>query len=391
MREERAKRKERAEARQKDELFRFIMIPFLVIIFGLTVVSLLVPDRESSDQENRLLQQQPTFTMAGVADKTWMNDIEAYFADQFIGRDIWVAVKTQCDMILGKCDFNGVYMCKDHYLMKNPSTPNMANVGKNLDAINKFADTHQEINTNVLIAPNAVYTMSDRLPKGAAVRDQKKDLEWIDSNLTDKVNCIDIFEEMRKHSDEYLYYKTDHHWTSLGAMYGFLASADEIGISEPFTDYDAYTVTNDFEGTLSSTAGYHKVRDSIDVYAVQNQELKYIISDTDNTEKRVSLYDIDALDTSNKYEVFFGGNHAMVSISMVSKSKESLLVFKDSYANAYVPFLIPYYKQIIMIDPRYYYDSVDMIIENYGITDVLFLYNMDTFMGDNNIADLLNE
>ena len=80
----------------------------------------------------------------------------------------------------------------------------------------------------------------------------------------------------------------------------------------------------------------------------------------------------------------------MVDISTTNDKGRKLLIFKDSYANCFVPFLVPYYTEIVMVDPRYYYDNVQTLMNNKGITDVLFLYNMDTFLTDNSLADVLS-
>ena len=106
-------------------------------------------------------------------------------------------------------------------------------------------------------------------------------------------------------------------------------------------------------------------------------------------EKTTSIYDSESLKEKDKYTVFFGGNHARIDISTTQKERRNLLLFKDSYANCMVQFLLPYYQNIVIIDPRYFYESVDNIIESYSITDILFLYNVDTFLGDNSIADVL--
>ena len=97
------------------------------------------------------------------------------------------------------------------------------------------------------------------------------------------------------------------------------------------------------------------------------------------------------LKEKDKYQVFFGGNHAQVDITTTNDTTKRLLIFKDSYANCFVPFLIPYYNEIIMVDPRYYYDNVETLISGKHITDVLFLYNMDTFLTDTSIAGVLAE
>ena len=127
----------------------------------------------------------------------------------------------------------------------------------------------------------------------------------------------------------------------------------------------------------------------MEVYQPENVEYQYLVSDSDNEERRPTIYDRKALEEKDKYQVFFGGNHAIVDIVTTNDNQRRLLIFKDSYANCFVPFLIPYYSEIIMIDARYYYENVHTLVENKAITDVLFLYNMDTFLNDNSLADVL--
>ena len=87
--------------------------------------------------------------------------------------------------------------------------------------------------------------------------------------------------------------------------------------------------------------------------------------------------------------MFFGGNYSRIDISRANAEKKNLLLIKDSYANCFVQFLLPYYRNIIIIDPRYYYDDIDKLVHDNEITDVLFLYNVNTFMEDNSLADVL--
>ena len=97
-----------------------------------------------------------------------------------------------------------------------------------------------------------------------------------------------------------------------------------------------------------------------------------------------------ALDTKDKYTVFFGGNHPLVTLKTTANTGKVLLLFKDSYANCFVQFLIPYYDQIVMVDPRYYYDNADQLITQRAVTDVLFLYKDSTFIADTALSDTLN-
>ena len=105
--------------------------------------------------------------------------------------------------------------------------------------------------------------------------------------------------------------------------------------------------------------------------------------------KTTTLYDRDKLKTRDKYAVFLGGNTSLIDIKTMSAGQKHLLVLKDSYANCFVPFLTPYFREIVMVDPRYYSGNIEDVMETYQITDVLILYSGNTFFRDNNINGVL--
>jgi hypothetical protein len=362
---------------------------FAGMVLLLLAASIIQPDRKTSEEENRVLAGFPKFGLESIKNKDYMTGLESYASDQFVLRDAWISLKVQCDFLAGKREFNGVYLGKKKYLMQIPSEMDEKNTQENLEAINQFYKKNHDVLMNTLIVPNAAYIMKDYLPIGAPVRDQGADMEYIRKQLSGDIGCIDITDTLKQHAKEGIYYKTDHHWTTRGAAYGFNAAAKSMDIQGIVTEYKIYTVATDFSGTLASRSGYHKAEDTVEIYEPENVEIQYLVNDSDNDEKRPTLYDRTALDGKDKYQVFFGGNHAMVDISTTNDKGRRLLIFKDSYANCFVPFLLPYYTEIVMIDPRYYYDNVQTLMNNKGITDVLFLYNMDTFLTDNFLADVL--
>lgn len=375
--------------RRNRGLYRIMAFGFIGGVAILAIASIIKPDVHFSEEENRILTEFPEFRKEKLVDKEYMNQLESYTSDQFILRDFWIKMKVQCDLILGKRELNGVYLGEEHYLMQIPSEPNRKQLEENLEAMNRFASRHDGLNINAMIVPNAVYVMKDYLPKGAPFQDQGKNMKNLQKKLSDKIGFIDVTKTLQQHVDEGMYYKTDHHWTSRAAFYSFKAAASQLGIENMVSDYTTYTVTDAFSGTLASRSGYHKAEDLIEVFAPEGVELQYLVSDSDNKEKRPTVYDKEALKGKDKYQLFFGGNHARVDIVTTQNTTRKLVVFKDSYANCFVPFLLPYYSEIIMIDPRYYYENVETLIANKNITDVLFLYNMDTFMTDNSIAGVL--
>ena len=150
----------------------------------------------------------------------------------------------------------------------------------------------------------------------------------------------------------------------------------------------ALIVSNSFEGTLSSKSGSHGARDSVEVFAPA-MDIEYYVTYDGNQSGICSMYDRSALDKKDHYTVFFGGNYGRVDITTTADTGRVLLVFKDSYANCFMQYLYPYFDHITMIDPRYYYDNVENVIRSEAVTDVLYLYNLDTFLGDSSLADVL--
>ncbi len=363
-----------------------IFLFFLIIAFAFNLFS---KDKKYSESENRMLAQKPEFSMANLASGKYMKDMEDYVTDQFFIRDKWINLKVLEDLALGKRESNGVYIGKKNHLMEIPTAPNQKALDNNLDAISNFSAGHPDINTVMTLIPNAAYVYNHLVPRNAPVRDQEADIKYVQSAVGTSLNFVDLTKTMTSHKDEEIYYKTDHHWTTLGAKYAFDALSTALGIDSPTQEYTIYPVTHSFQGTLTSKSGYDKGKDTIELYIPQNVNTDCLVNFVDEGKRTASMYESAALENKDKYEVFFGGNHSRVDISTPMEGKKNLLLFKDSYANCFIPFLVPYYRNIIVIDPRYYYDNIESLITDNEITDILFLYNVNTFMGDTSLGDVL--
>lgn len=363
-----------------------IFLVFLTVAFAFNLFS---KDKEYSESENRMLAQKPEFSVANLTSGKYMKDMEDYVTDQFFIRDKWINLKVLEDLALGKRESNGVYIGKKDHLMEIPTAPNQKALDNNLDAISNFSASHPDINTVMSLVPNAAYIYDQFLPNNAPVRDQEKDIKYVMNAVSTSLNFVDLTKTMSSHKEEEIYYKTDHHWTTLGARYAFDALSTALGIEGSTQEYNIYPVTHSFQGTLASKSGYDKALDTIEIYVPQGVNTECVVNFIDEGKKTVSVYDSAALKNKDKYEVFFGGNHARVDISTPMEEKKNLLLFKDSYANCFIPFLIPYYRNIIVIDPRYFYDDIESLISDNEITDILFLYNVNTFLGDNSLRDVL--
>lgn len=369
---------------------RTLGLTFVACLAVLIVVNLITPDRDSSVLENRSLQQAPTLSLYSITEGSYMDDYESYLSDQFAGRDLWRSVYIAYRRIGGSREENGVFLGKKKQLLEDIVQMDEELMRTDTDAINSYAGAYPDTNTYMLLVPDAAQILPDALPENASVADQAQMFSQIQSQLSDTVGWIDGITAMSGETEEKLYYLTDHHWTVQGAYRMFLAAAPTLGITDAQEEiYETYAVSYDFNGSLASTSGFCLgVDEEIDVM-LPLSETVYVVTYVEEQEKGVSLYDTDALDTKDQYMVFMGGNYSQLEIETGAASEKTLLLVKDSFANSFIQFLIPYYKEIVVVDPRYYAGTAADLMQTYEITDTLFLYSGNTFAEDQNIASFL--
>ena len=167
-----------------------------------------------------------------------------------------------------------------------------------------------------------------------------------------------------------------------------------MALNEAYTEkLTPRAVSDSFNGTLSARSGYERgFREPIYIYFPDGTEgTQAGVYDVEKGEKTASLYAPEKLKEKDQYAVFLGGNRPLLDIRTTSESPEKLLIFKDSYANCLIPFLVPYFRQILVVDPRYYYGDVEALIQENQIGSILFLYNGNTFFTDNSLSGVLAE
>ena len=374
--------------RQSDKILGILFIACLFIIM---ILNLMTKDKKISEEENRTLTEKPRCTWDSVLGGIYMQQYESYISDQFAGRNLWRGFSAALERIGGSREENGVFLGKKKQLMEKIALPEEETLKKNIDSINGFVKRYEDMQARLLLIPDSAEILKSSLPAFASTQEQSDMLDDVRDRLSKTVQWIDGSAVMSEHADEKIYYKTDHHWTSLGAYYMYLASASELGIEKDRvnTSYHRYPVTAEFNGMLASTSGFClSEKEEIEVY-VPEEEVAVLVNYVDEQKKRTSLYDVSKLKTKDKYAVFLGGNSSVIDIKTTSESGKTLLLIKDSFANSFVPFLIPHYKEIVLVDPRYYAGTIDDIMSTYQITDTLFLYSGNTFFQDNNISGVL--
>ena len=374
--------------RQRKVQEKLVGIIFILTLFLFLIINVIVPDREKSVQENRMLVTKPKFRLSSLISGDYDEKFEAYMDDQFVGRDMWRKLKVTVDRIGGSRLENGVYIGTNGQLLEQIEVADENHLAANIKAIKSFSESQSKIPVRMMLVPDAANVLNHSLPALAKPEDQTQMFSMVRKDLGDSVEWIDVSTELNKHKTEKIYYKTDHHWTTLGAFYAFQATAPSLGIEGDLSGkYVSHAVSNSFNGMLASKSGVNLgEKEQIDIYVPTEEDTDLIIDYVDEGKRSTSLYDSSKLKEKDQYTVFLGGNSSLLDIRTVSTSTKRLLLVKDSFANSFIPFLTPYYREIVVVDPRYYSGTINDLMDSYRISEVLFLYSGNTFFKDNNIS-----
>ena len=374
--------------RQRKVQEKLVGIIFILTLFLFLIINVIVPDREKSVQENRMLATKPKFRLSSLISGDYDEKFEAYMDDQFVGRDMWRKLKVTVDRIGGSRLENGVYIGTNGQLLEQIEVADENHLAAKIKSIKSFSESQSKIPVRMMLVPDAANVLNHSLPALAKPEDQTQMFSMVRKDLGDSVEWIDVSTELNKHKTEKIYYKTDHHWTTLGAFYAFQAAAPSLGIEGDLSgNYVSYAVSDSFNGMLASKSGVNLgEKEQIDIYVPTEEDTDLIVDYVDEGKRSTSLYDSSKLKEKDQYTVFLGGNSSLLDIRTVSTSTKRLLLVKDSFANSFIPFLTPYYREIVVVDPRYYSGTINDLMDSYRISEVLFLYSGNTFFKDNNIS-----
>lgn len=365
---------------KKNSLFTVGILVSILIVF--VAADFFRGDRLYSELENRVLAGRPEFTRESFLDGGFAGDYEEYITDQFVGRDKWVAIKTRTDILFQKKEINGVYLGRDDYLLEQhlPEDYTKEQEQEKIALLKKLVD---EWDARVMLVPTADNVLADKLPAYAPCYDQAQFLEEVWEQIGER-SYIDVYSILQEHEKEEIYYRTDHHWTSLGAYYGYVAwTQGTHSFLYPYNIENMTTVSDDFQGSLYSKAPVVSTTDSIQVIPSMEDRPVSVTYDFGRTAD--SFYEESYLDAKNQYGYFLDDNHAFIEIQTDYNNDKTLFVIKDSYANCMIPLLQPHYKTIYVVDPRYYNGPLPALMERCepeGGMDVLVLYNCAHFMED---------
>ena len=422
------------------------IIFFLLPLFLLGVLNLLAPNKPIiSELENRALKTKPQFTAQKLWSGEYFREYENYFADNFIFRENFVKISSTVNNLWSLPSQEKVTIVLNqgaNVAAKQNKNNNDQNTGseerekpdeeiKNndnqqdslkeekgsvtgkvlvlndkameihtfnaeaskyyADFINDFQKRLADKNCQVysLITPTQIEFMNDSRYKELS-SPQKETIDYVYELLNPSITTIDAYQALKQNTDKYIYFRSDHHWTALGAYYAYTAFIEAK--SEKPIPIEQYKVeqVKPYLGSLYSTTLSKEIKGNPDTVYLYQPLIDYEYTVYYENPIKIPLLDMRHAENTNKYGIFLGGDHPWGKITTAQKNGKKIMVIKDSYANAFVPFLLPHYEEIYIVDPRQFTLDIFAFIEENNIREVLFL-NYVLVTDNNGFTDLLRE
>ena len=378
--------------------------------------------RTFSENENRVLAGTPEFALSSVRNGQFMKQTEAYISDHFPFRDGFLGIITEGERLSGRKEIEGVYLAKDGSLIESYAA--QENTGKVITQFSRFSENLENAKCYLMIVPTAVTICRDRLPdycpdlkakgrhagpaadhadpdgqgfdpEGQESYGQESVINEIYESVSGRIVTVDALGALKEYAgadadtEDRLYYRLDHHWTTSGAYAGYTAFCRAAGMApSELTDYEVKTVSDDFRGTVYSKLndphfGYDRI------VSCEHPDWKLKVEYADSGEVTDTMYAPEYLEKKDQYSYFLNNIHPLVTITNEALPDGAAAVVKDSYANSLIPFLAVHYHTIYVFDTRYYKGGVSGFInEHPEIGEVLILYNLGTMDNDTGIGGI---
>ncbi len=360
---------------------RFVLFLFVAFLFSFLLLAVLKPDIDFSQRENRYLQTMPELTMDSLFSGKFMSDFEKYCADQFPFRDDWITLNARYELLIGKSQTNGVYLCGDR-LITPFSAPKESELDHRCSAVMELTEG-AGVPVKLALIPTAAEIYSEALPAGAPNDSQAAVLATLE---TKGLSPISLLPALEAHKDEDIFYRTDHHWTTLGAYYAYAALCDSLGLTaRSLYSFTPETVSTSFYGTAYSTSGFTWVpADSIQRF-VDPGEAVSVVSYRSGQPVEGSLYREESLSQKDQYTYFLGGNTPELVLTGRNGDAPKLVIVRDSFCDSLTPFLLEHYSEIRLLDLRYYLGSVKEYAQTHEADEILVLYSVENFCKESSV------
>ncbi len=377
---------------------------FLLVLFAFAAAFWILPDRAFSEQENRSLRTLPRVTLKKLTSGGFSEEINDYFSDQFPARDLLVGWKGRCEIFCGRQENDGILLGKDgslaRYLLnlrRADGSVTKKTDGLDFEAIQAACNGIGRANESLSV-PFSILLAGRNLdvhPTAFRYPTEGSDslLTAVDQALPREVPRVNTVPLFRRFSAEghRVYYKTDHHWTTLGAYRAYVEIMRHFGMEReilPESSFEKRTVTEGFYGSLWSAAGMKWVApDSVELWLTGDEDSYEVAVDG----KRLDgFYSMKWLSQKDCYSVFLDGVHDEITIRREGEDRPTLLIVKDSFANSLAPFLARHFNLILLNLSSTHTDYTDLssCATQYGADRVLLVYTLENLLTSDKLSRL---
>lgn len=405
----------------KPKSFAYLHIANIVVIFGILLTAglmfVFIPIQHISVIEKRKLEPVPVFNFTNLWAGKYTRNAEAWYADHFPFRDHWIGFTAGLSQYRGfkqadkakiiatvRPQFMPEDLTADSAGDKDSSTDKKAAhslliyegkafqlFGGSTKTASNYASKINYFQSvlgdsikfyNVLIPSSSEMYLPDKYLKMA--RSEKTGIQSIYNQLNSNICAADAYGELYAHKSEYLYFGTDHHWTGLGAYYAYTAFAKCAGFTAMNLQSLEKRSRPNFLGTLyalSQDEELAKNPDHVDYYIIPGSyTVKTNSSSTENNWVKGRLL-VEGASGGNSYGVFLGADYPVMKIENAVKNGRRILVLKESFGNAFTPFLVPHFETVYVADIRYFRFALMDFISKNKINEVLVINGI--FMANN--------
>lgn len=375
----------------------YTVLIFLLLIGGFAVAFLALPDRAFSPQENRGLQTLPSISAAGWISGDYADRCDDYFADQFPARDLLVGLKCRCELALGKGENDGILRGRDGYLarvlfdartrdgrtLSDVDCVDMRQIQASCEALTRTRDA-LKIPFEILLTGRTIDVCASSFAYPRENSDRL--LDAVQSGLGDNTLTVEAVKSLRaRHdADEYVYYRTDHHWTTRGAYYAYVHLMRSFGMENaviPEGAFEKRVVADDFYGTAWSAGGMRQVPpDEIEIWSLGNEDSFCVTADGRAIN---GFYSPAYLAGKDKYSFFLDGTHDVVTVTKnTDEARPRLLILKDSFANTIVPFLAQHFDLVLLnlSSVRSDFTNLSGAVEEYDADFAALIYTLENMI-----------
>ena len=371
--------------KKRSDILLSVLCLILAVVLG--VATLVKPSAELSERENRVMASFPRLSVRSLTEGEFSRGLGSFFEDQFPFRTLFTRVKAESELLMGRRENNGVIYGKAGYLILEAEYDDLSLFRENLAAIDDFYTEmcNKNIETAVFFAPRGVDVLEKYLPDGYPEEEGENVWNIARETLPYMLESNATIEEALC-EDEYVWYKTDHHWTPLGAYEGYkniVTNFDKTAMDISELEYEY--ICDEFYGSIDSRSESLSGEYDEIFFLRSEDDDDVMVVNYDTCETQRGVYFKEYLSAKDKYKVFMGGNFGHLGVySETEADRETLLVIKDSFANCTIPFFTNEY-ELEIYDLRYFKGKISDEIDKIAPDKILILYGIDTAVTDGSL------